>query len=52
MEMLDQEIAPPRPLAHERAHLFERARIDLAALGGARRPAPAPAATLANCAAI
>jgi hypothetical protein len=51
MEMLDQEIAPPGLLAQEPAHLVERARIDLAALGGAWRPAPA-AATLANCAAI
>ena len=41
MQMLDQEIAPAFALAKERAHLFERLRIDLAALRRARRPAPA-----------
>ncbi len=31
--MLDQQIAPPLALAEQRAHLVERARIDLSALG-------------------
>ena len=51
MQMLDQEIAPPRPRAQQRAHLVERARIDLPALGGAPRPAAA-GGRLANCATI
>jgi hypothetical protein len=38
MQVLDQQIAPPRPLAQQCAHLVERRRIDLAALRGAPRP--------------
>ena len=41
MQMLDQEIAPARPVGEQRAHFIERLRIDLAALGRARRPAAA-----------
>ena len=41
MQMLDQQIAPARPVGEQRAHLVERRRIDLTALGRARRPAPA-----------
>ena len=33
MQVLDQEIAPPWPVAEQRAHLVERLRVDLAALG-------------------
>ena len=43
MQMLDQEIAPARPVGEQRAHLVERRRIDLAAFGRARRPALAGA---------
>ena len=28
MQVLDQEIAPPRPVAEQRAHLVERRRIE------------------------
>ncbi len=41
MQMLDQQIAAALALAKQRADLFERLRIDLAALRRARRPAPA-----------
>ena len=44
MQMLDQQIAPARRVAEQRAHLVERRRIDLAALGRAARPALAAAA--------
>jgi hypothetical protein len=37
VQMLDQEIAPALAVAQQRAHLRQRARIDLAALGGAAR---------------
>ena len=43
MQMLDQEIAPPRPVGQQRQHLLERLRVDLPALRRARRPAPASA---------
>ena len=33
VEMLDQEIAPARPLAEQGAHLLERRILELAALG-------------------
>jgi hypothetical protein len=48
VEVLDQEIAPARPVGQERLHLVERLRIDLAALRG---PAGAAAAfrRLGNC---
>ena len=47
MQMLDQQIAPARPVAQQRAHFFERLRVDLAALrraaaDGGLRPAPLP----------
>ncbi len=48
MQMLDQEVAPARPIAQQGAHLVARARIDLAALGGAA----GAAATFANCVGI
>ena len=41
MQMLDQQIAPARAVAEQRAHLVERLRIDLAALGRAPRLAAA-----------
>ena len=41
MQMLNQQIAPARPVGEQRAHLVERRRIDLTALGRARWPAPA-----------
>ena len=41
MQMFDQQIAPARPVGEQRAHLVERRRVDLAALGRARRPAAA-----------
>ena len=39
MQMLDQQIAPARPVAEQRAHLVERRRVDLAALRRLRRAA-------------
>src|SRR5579864_3453717 len=41
MQMLDQKIAPPRPVGEQGLDVGGRMRIDLAALGRARRPAPA-----------
>ena len=41
MQMLDQQIAPARPVGEQRLHLVERRGIDLAAFGRARRPAAA-----------
>jgi hypothetical protein len=41
VEMLDQQVAPARPIAQERLHLVEGAGVDLAALGGAGRTPPA-----------
>ena len=41
MQMLDQQIAPARPVGEQRLHLVERLRIDLPALRRARRSAPA-----------
>ena len=41
VQMLDQQVAPARAIAEQRAHLVERLRIDLAALGRARRLAAA-----------
>ena len=41
MQVLDQQVALARPVAEQRAHLVERLRIDLAALGRARRAAGA-----------
>jgi hypothetical protein len=37
MQVLDQEIAPPWPLAEHRAHLVECVGVDLAALGRTSR---------------
>ena len=34
MQMLDQEVTPPRPVAEQKSNLFSGLRIDLAALGG------------------
>jgi hypothetical protein len=51
MEMLDQQVAPARPVAQERLHLGERAGVDLAALGGAGRAPPA-LRVLGNCVGI
>ena len=36
VQMLDQEVAPPRRVAEQRAHLGQRLRIDSAALGSGR----------------
>ena len=41
MQMLDQQIAPARPVDQQRLHFFKRLRIDLAAFGRPRRPAAA-----------
>jgi hypothetical protein len=41
MEMLDQEIAPARPVAEQRLNFVKRLGIDLAALRGCRRAATA-----------
>jgi hypothetical protein len=41
MEMLDQQIAPARPVGEQRAHFYKCLRIDLPALWGARRAATA-----------
>ncbi len=38
MQMLDQEIAPPRPVAEQELDLVRRGRIDLASLGGRLGP--------------
>ena len=45
MQVLDQKVAPALALAQQRAHLLERARIDLAPLRRSGRLAP-PAARL------
>jgi hypothetical protein len=37
MQMLDQEIAPARPLAQERANLVDRLHVELTALRGFQR---------------
>ena len=34
VQMLDQQIAPPRPVVEQKSNLFSGLRIDLAALGG------------------
>ena len=49
MQMLDQQIAPARPVGEQRAHLVERRGVDLAALGRARRPAAPPALLSGGC---
>ncbi len=41
MQMLDQQIAPARPVGEQRAHFLKRRGVDLAALGRTRRPAAA-----------
>src|SRR5450756_2667930 len=41
MQMLDQQIAPARSVGEQRAHFVERRRVDLTALGRARRLAAA-----------
>ena len=47
MQVLDQQVAPARPVAEQRLHLVQRLRIDLAALGRAARPlAAAPSCPL------
>ena len=43
MQVLDQQIAPARLVAEQRAHLVERRRIDLAALRRLRRGGLLPA---------
>ena len=47
MQMLDQQVAPARPVAEQRAHFVERRRIDLAALRRLARPALAPGSVAA-----
>ena len=42
MQMLDQQVAPARPVAEQGAHLVERRRIDLAAFRRAAGPRPPP----------
>src|SRR5437879_756521 len=46
VQMLDQQIASPLALAEERTYFFKRARVDLAALWRARRPASTAARVL------
>jgi hypothetical protein len=46
MQMLDQEIAPARPIDEERLDVGSRLRIDLPALRRPRRPASARAPAL------
>ena len=41
VQMLDQEVAPARPVAEQGAHLGERRLVDLAALGMTAAAAPA-----------
>jgi hypothetical protein len=41
MKVLDQQIAPARPLAQQRAHVRQCAGVHLAALGGPPRSPPA-----------
>ena len=43
MQMLDQQIAPARPVGEQRLHVVQRGRIDLAAFRRARRLAAAGA---------
>ncbi len=43
MKMLDQQIAPARPVGEQRPDFDQRLRIDLASLGRARRAASAGA---------
>jgi hypothetical protein len=38
VQVLDQQVAPARPVDQQRLHLLERLRIDLAALGGPAGP--------------
>ena len=38
VQMLDQEVAPPRPVAEQKRDLFSGLGIDLAALGGRLGP--------------
>jgi hypothetical protein len=47
VQMLDQEVAPPRAVAQKRAKVSKCGRLDLPALRGPPR-AP-PAAVLAGC---
>ena len=49
MQMLDQEIAPPRPVAEQKFDLVRGRRIDLAALGR-RLGAPPALARMLECA--
>jgi hypothetical protein len=46
--MLDQQVAPARPVAQEGLHVGEGTRVDLAALGGAGR-APPGLGVFGNC---
>ncbi len=48
MQMLDEEIAPARPIGQQREHFLQSFRIDLTALRRARRPAPPGAPALAG----
>src|SRR5271156_4493059 len=41
VQMLDEQIAPARPVGEQREYFFVGLRIDLAALRRSRRPAPA-----------
>ena len=51
MQMLDQQIAPARALAEQRAHFVERLRIDLPALGRAAADGRLPAVAVGSGAA-
>jgi hypothetical protein len=52
MEMLDQEIAPARPVAQKSANLGKRLGVDLAAFGGLGRTTATCAASFGNCVGI
>src|SRR5206468_12228904 len=45
VQMLDQQVAPPRPVAQKKRNLFSRLRVNLAALRG-RLGAPPPLARM------
>ena len=44
VQMLDQQVAPARPVGQQRAHLVERLRVDLAALWACAGAACGPSA--------
>jgi hypothetical protein len=49
VQVLDQQVAPARPVGEQRAHLLQSGEVDLAALGGASRAATAGPPNIADC---